>query len=226
MKLFLSLLKAYYYSAKNVILEGTTSEKYVALTFDDGPHPIDDDALLDVLDKHGVKATFFLLGKHMQVHRRKTQEISNRGHEIGNHSFSHNWSVTFPLSQTAIEQEILETNNIIEEITGVRPAYFRPPRLVQGKKVARVLKEQKMQSIIATAFTLDFVRQDDPEAIFEGIKAMIRPGCIIVLHSGHADHGTKEQGRRDGTIIAVDMLLSFLKKNGYEVGTVTALLDR
>ena len=226
MKLFLSLLKAYYYSAKNVILEGTTSEKYVALTFDDGPHPIDDIALLDVLDKHGVKATFFLLGKHMQAYRGNTEEISNRGHEIGNHSFSHNWGVTFPLSQAAIEREILETNNIIEKITGVRPSYFRPPRLVQGKKIARVLKEQKMQSIIASAFTLDFVRQDDPEAIFEGVKAMIQPGSIIVLHSGHADHGAKEQERRDGTIKAVDMLLSFLKKKGYGVGTVTALLDR
>ena len=226
LKFFLNLLKAYYAGSKDVILKGNTSDKFVALTFDDGPHPVDDAALLDVLDKHGVKATFFLLGKHMQAFRRNAEEISKRGHEIGNHSFSHNWSVTFPLSQSAIEQEILETNKIIKEITGISPSYFRPPRLVQGKKIARVLKEHKMQSVIASAFTLDFFRQDDPQAIFKGIKTMIRPGCIIVLHSGHADHGKREQERREGTIKAVDLLLFYLKENGYGVGTVTALLER
>ncbi len=224
--MFLNVLKAYYSSDKDVIFAGNTSENYVALTFDDGPHPVDDHALLDVLDKHGVKATFFLLGKHMEAHPEHTKEISKRGHEIGNHSFSHNWTVTFPVSQTSIKQEILRTNDIIEEITGVRPSYFRPPRLVQGKKIARVLKELEMKSIIASAFTLDFIWQEDPQAIFEGVKAMISPGCIIVLHSGHADHGARKQKRRDGTIVAVDLLLSYLRENGYGVGTVTALLDR
>ena len=225
MKTLLNLLKAYYFFGKNVHYERKITQKFVALTFDDGPHPIDDTELLDILDKHGVKATFFLCGKHVRDLQAETREISRRGHEIGNHSFSHDWSVTIPLSKSSIQREILQTNTLIKQITGKTPLYFRPPRLVQGKKISRVLREQDMISILASAFASDWKMQDDATAIFNDVSQMIRPGRIVVLHSGDAENPARRQERRDGTGKAVDKLLTHLKKEEYKVGTISDLFN-
>ena len=223
---FFYLLKVYYHFGNNVRYEGKSREKVVALTFDDGPHPVDDEGLLDVLDKHEVKATFFLCGKHVKALPYHALEIKKRGHEIGNHSFSHGWSVTLPRSISRVRREIVETNQLIREITGQSPFYFRPPRLVQGKKVARVLRDEGMVSILASAFTRDWKMQDDPDSIFKGVKKMVKEGAIIVLHSGDADHGALQQEPRKGTTAATDQLLSFLKGKGFEIGTVSDLLGK
>ena len=226
MKGFLKLLKAYYHFGDNVRYEGTPKENIVALTFDDGPHPTDDEGLLRVLDDHDVKATFFLCGKHIKALPDQTLKLKEHGHEIGNHSFSHNWGVTFPFSKDTIRREIVETNQLIREITGQIPFYFRPPRLLQGKKVSSVLEQEGMLSILASAFTRDWKMQHDHHGIYKGVIKMVKKGAIIVLHSGDAGHDSNRQETRKGTTAATDQLLSVLKDEGYQIGTVSDLIGK
>ena len=99
-------------------------EKMVALTFDDGPHPGHTDAVLDILEKAGVKATFFVIGKNVELYPAPMERAYALGHEIENHSFDHKTKGKTPES---LKESIAHTSALIEEKIGYRPKFFRPP---------------------------------------------------------------------------------------------------
>ncbi|MCD8241999.1 MAG: polysaccharide deacetylase family protein [Lachnospiraceae bacterium] len=102
-----------------------TETKRIALTFDDGPHPVCTPLMLEVLVRENVPATFFLLGENVELYGDIVKEIAARGHLIGNHTWHHVQITTLPLEEA--RAEILETSELIEELTGQGTEYVRPP---------------------------------------------------------------------------------------------------
>lgn len=101
--------------------------KGVLLTFDDGPHPSDTPAILDLLDRHGVKAVFFVIGDKVRDFPELAREIVARGHELGNHTMTHPQASMWCAGPARTRREIVECQRAIEEATGVTPRWFRAP---------------------------------------------------------------------------------------------------
>ena len=105
--------------------EKRSEPKKIALTFDDGPHPVYTQQMLELLEEEQVPATFFLLGQNVEEHGAVVKEIADRGHLIGNHTYHHVQITTLPQEQAC--EEIQRTNQLIEELTGQETEYVRPP---------------------------------------------------------------------------------------------------
>lgn len=132
----LSALNRYYISAGKSTHEQTSSftvkseiaavdKKFLALTFDDGPHPEYTKKLLDGLKAREVKASFFLIGKNIAGNEALVRQMAEDGHLIGTHCYSHEDLTKVSLPKAC--EDILKTNQMIEDITGQRPEYIRPP---------------------------------------------------------------------------------------------------
>ncbi|MGL4758383.1 MAG: glycosyltransferase [Patescibacteria group bacterium] len=132
------------------------------LTFDDGPHPDATIKILEVLRKENVKAVFFAVGQNVELYPEIARRIVQEGHEIGNHSYSHRKLYTS--SDKIIEDEIKKTNIIIEQVTGVKPRFFRVPftdggkeyRVEQDLRVAKIAQAQGLQISDYDSDTKDF----------------------------------------------------------------------
>ncbi len=159
--------------------EVSTSRAY--LTFDDGPSPHTTPYLLEMLEKAGVKATFFLIGQEAEKYPELVEAIYKGGHSIGNHSYSHSFMPT--LSKKKLEHEVEQVNAIIEEITGERPKIFRPPYGMMDYRAADVLTEREMHPVYWTQAPEDW---DIPGAhrVIRRVLLKLKPGSLIVLHEG------------------------------------------
>lgn len=201
---------------KLVINRVDTNSKIVALTFDDGPELKNTTAVLDVLKKHNVKATFFLMGSKAEKHPMLVKRMAAEGHEIGNHSYSHP-----DFNKKTIEDisdEITKTNEIIYKLTGQKPYLFRPP----GGYLSYALVDYTKENNLTIAY---WTYQQDSKDWRNGVKASriaahivkhIQPGQIIILHDG-CPNGME-------TAKAMDILIPKLHSEGYEFVTMTELI--
>ncbi|MEM7514047.1 MAG: polysaccharide deacetylase family protein [Bacteroidota bacterium] len=211
------------WSLNDVLFYLETDKKIVALTFDDGPNPEATPELLDVLDSLGIKATFFINGKHAVLYPDVLQETAQRGHEIGNHAWTH--QALYHFSEDIPFEEIKETNKLIAEITGTTPSLFRPPFLVQGLGVKKSLAEFSLLSIGARVHGSDWEDQN-PMAIADKVLASMKPGEIIVLHDGDGDAQKDEiQKSRMGTVEAVRIIGEDLLAQGYRFVTISEMIE-
>ena len=126
-------------SSSNVYRCAMTKEKKIALTFDDGPHYKYTDKILDILEKYGVKATFFVIGENAERHPEKVKRIASLGHEIGNHTYSH--PHLKKVSGTELGEEIQKASDVICKLTGKKPVLFRPPEGYCGADIAETAKK-------------------------------------------------------------------------------------
>ncbi|MFL0507536.1 polysaccharide deacetylase family protein [Ureibacillus sp. 179-F W5.1 NHS] len=193
-------------SEKALNKETSTNRKRVALTFDDGPHPKNTEKILKLLDKYDAKATFFMLGNRVDFYPNIVKEIASKGHELGNHTWSHKDLTT--LSNEEIKKEVEQTNKAILDATGEYPTVFRPP---YGAKNAQVDKASGMPATLWSIDTLDW-KSHDPKAILSIVKENVKDGSIILMHDIHAT-----------TVEALEPVLKFLKEQGYECVTVSSL---
>jgi len=166
-----------------VIFRGDPSRREVAITFDDGPFPIYTTLLLDTLARLGIKATFFLVGEQVQHYPYLAQATVRAGHEIGNHTFHHVRLSQLPEQQ--IEDEITRAQEVITEVTGVRPRYFRPPG---GKFAFPVLRAASALGLTTVFWTANSGDYEHPGmAVLEGkILGRVGSGGILLLHEGVA----------------------------------------
>jgi len=163
----------------------------LALTFDDGPNPVWTPRLLDLLATHDVCATFFLVGSRVQAQPALVRQIVAAGHLIGNHSWSHpNLALS---SARHIDEELSRTNQILAQIAGAPPRYFRPPYGARRPEVLRVARRLGMIPVLWNAMTSDW-KNPSVDAIASlltrKIDRLYRQGqaANIVLHDGsHAD---------------------------------------
>lgn len=198
-----------------LVARAQTSEKVVALTFDDGPQPVYTDQVLGVLDELGVKATFFVTGSDLEKHMAEAQQIVAAGHALGNHSFSHQRMIL--VTPAFVRDEIERTDPLIREAGYSGEIYFRPP---YGKKL--VALPYYLSQTKRTTIMWDVEPESDPEVaatsgrISAHILSNVQPGSIILLHVMFASGQPSRDAVRD-TVIG-------LQQAGYRLVTVPELL--
>jgi peptidoglycan-N-acetylglucosamine deacetylase len=209
--------RAYYEARGEVVWEVPGKRKVLAITFDDGPDPVDTPQILDLLEKYQVKATFFVIGskagKYPEILRREMEG----GHEIANHTFTHQF---FNRSSTAekIKKEIEQTQEAIYTITGQKPSLFRPPGGMFNESVLRVARNEGLRTIMWSWHqdTRDWSRPGVGYIVNKVLKN-VHNGDIILLHDYVSG--------KSQTIKALESILPALSKQGYEFVTVSELLS-
>ena len=188
-----------------------TGARAFALTFDDGPHPETTPRLLDVLDRHTARATFFLIGERVAGNESIVARIASEGHEVANHLMRDERSVLLPDDQ--FRRELAEVNVLLSPYGEVR--WFRPG---SGWFTPRMLRHAGMYGLRAVLGTVVAMHDGGPRdaRIARNLLGAIRPGSIAVLHEG-----TDE---RRGVVATTDQVLGELGRRGYAAVTVSDLV--
>ncbi|MCK5808857.1 polysaccharide deacetylase family protein [bacterium] len=152
----------------------------IILSFDDGPHEIYTGKILEILKKHNAKALFFVIGKEAEKHPDILRRITEEGHTIGIHTFSHSPFFGF-FSAKKVHDEIVKTATIIREITGVEPSLFRPPSGITNPPLAKALRRLNLTTIGWTLRSFDTLFSNR-ERLLQRLIAHTEPGNIILLH--------------------------------------------
>ncbi|MCH7755408.1 polysaccharide deacetylase family protein [candidate division KSB1 bacterium] len=158
-------------------------DENIYLTFDDGPDENITPRLLELLSKHKIKATFFVVGQKAERYPEIVLQIHKNGHAIGNHSYTHPHLIF--KSKESIEEEIKRTDEAVFEITGKRPTLFRPPHGQFGFAVLSILKSTNHRMVLWSASSQDYKVKTSTEKIQARMKKYVRPGKIVLMHDGH-----------------------------------------
>lgn len=183
------------------------SENKIAITFDDGPHPVYTEKLLDGLKKRGVKATFFITGKNAETYPKIVKREQDEGHLIGNHTYSH-MQLTAS-NRKKFKEELQKTNVIITGITGQEVSFVRPPFGCWDKSLE---DELNMFPVLWTIDPLDWCR-DDAECITRNVIAKTGDNSIILMHDQY-----------ESSVMAAFQIIDELQKKGYAFVTVEEIL--
>lgn len=181
--------------------------KKIALTFDDGPHPVYTEQMLEVLEEAQVPATFFILGQNIEGHEELVKEIAEKGHLIGNHTFHHVQITGLPTEQAY--EEIAETSELIEELTGKGTEYVRPPFGTWNEGLESNLD---LIPVMWTIDTLDWTTQN-VDSIVNHVVKNAGENDIILMHDSYKS-----------TVQATERIISLLKADGFEFVTVDEVL--
>jgi peptidoglycan/xylan/chitin deacetylase (PgdA/CDA1 family) len=198
----------------NVYFCASTDKKIAALTFDDGPHPVLTDEILDILAEYDVKATFFVIGKNAETYKKQLLRAHSEGHEIGNHTYSH--LTAKDSSKEKLSDELKKTDKIISEITGQRPRLFRPPTGYCNSIAVESAVGLGYKIILWTVDTRDWAHTSAPE-IKKNVSKHIGNGSIILFHDYVSG--------KSSTAEALRALLPELIADGYSFDTVSNMLS-
>lgn len=153
----------------------------VLLTIDDGPDPVDTPVLLDLLDQHGTKAVFFVIGDKVRRFPDLAREIVRRGHQIGNHTMTHPAGTMWCAGSRRTRREIAECSRVIEEVTGIKPRWFRAPAGHRNWFTHPVLREQGLELVGWQRRAFDTLRADVPGVVRQ-LTREVRDGDIVLVH--------------------------------------------
>lgn len=187
------------------------SGKYVAFTFDDGPHPNVTPRILQTLKEYDIRATFFMLGNRVKNYPNIAKQVADNGHEIGNHTYSHP-NLKKSTTQQIIE-EIHSTNEIITLTTGIEPTLFRPPYGNYTNEVLEYAKTNGYSTILWSVDSLDW-KSRNVSSINRMVTQHTTNGSIVLMHDIHA-----------ATADALLQLIQTLQTEGYQFVTVSELLS-
>lgn len=209
------------FTRRGTIYRVKTQAKKVAITFDDGPSPIWTPHILDELKKANIKATFFMIGYHVQMYPEIARRVAREGHTIGNHGYAH--SVILYYTPAEIEEEIKYTEHVIREVTGVTTKIFRPPKAWVRGPLKNKIKEMGYEVVLWSLNSKDWVNFN-ARSMVNFIMCRIRGGDIILFHdSGNVF--SLEGGNRSQTVKAVGLLAQRLKEKGFEIVSLEELVD-
>ncbi|HEX6593517.1 MAG TPA: polysaccharide deacetylase family protein [Bacillota bacterium] len=184
--------------------------KYIALTFDDGPHPQVTPDILNTLKAYDAKATFFMLGNQVEYYPKIVEQVAKNGHEIGSHSNSH--PDLTKLNINSIQLEINKTNQKIVQTIGRSPEIFRPPYGAYNEDVIQSAEKHEYSMILWSVDSQDW-KCRDTTSIHDNVMNNINPGAIVLMHDIHST-----------TAEALPHVLDSLIEEGYEFITVSELL--
>jgi peptidoglycan/xylan/chitin deacetylase (PgdA/CDA1 family) len=187
------------------------SGNYVAMTFDDGPHPQNTPRLLDILRARNVKATFYVIGRSVDLYPQVVRRTVAEGHEIGNHSHTHR--LLSKLSDSELRMEMARCRDAVGRAAGVRMRTMRPPYggLVQRQREL-VYSEFGYPTILWAVDPLDWKRPG-PSVVTSRILSATKAGSIILAHDLHAQ-----------TVDAMPATIDGLLRRGFKFVTVSQLL--
>ncbi len=196
----------------------STTEKVVALSFDDGPNEPFTSQIAAFLRSRSVQATFFQVGRCVERHPEVTLRLVSDGHAIGSHSYSHKfWHC---LSWSRQREDIEKGQQAVASLIGRRPRLFRPPWLFRHPWMLQSLRTQGTQPVSGVFGDLLEVFQPRPEAMAARAVAKVRPGTILIFHDGFDARG----GPRGRTVAAVKLVVDPLLEQGYHFTTIDRLL--
>jgi peptidoglycan/xylan/chitin deacetylase (PgdA/CDA1 family) len=181
--------------------DAAARRKEIALTFDDGPDPDVTPTVLDILDAHHAKASFFVIGDKAAAHPDLIRDIVRRGHSIENHSRRHSSLFGF-FAWTALKSEIGTVQDIVAGITGRPPAFFRSPMGMRNPLLDPVIAQLGLCYITWTRRGFDTVARD-PAVVLRRLVRNLSPGDILLLHD-------RKTGSRRA--IVLDVLPALLDK--------------
>lgn len=195
------------------VYRGASARRSVALTFDDGPSE-STPVLLDILDRFQAKATFFQIGQNAERLPGIARDVSRRGHEIGNHTYSH------PIALVPdIETQISRCQSVLSAIHGKAPRLFRAPYGVRWFGLRNAQRRHGLLGVMWTAIGLDW--KLPPERVVNRLMSGVAPGSIFCLHDG------RELAVQPGvsvTLRSAEELLRRLRDSGYQFETVSEIL--
>jgi peptidoglycan/xylan/chitin deacetylase (PgdA/CDA1 family) len=194
---------------------GPRGSRRIALTFDDGPNPPHTDAILEVLAQHGAKATFFMIGDNVALHRELVARLLAAGHEIGNHSHTHR-KLAF-CGPATIEREVGPAQRALEA-AGARPRWFRAPHGFKSPFLGSILRRHGLRLVAWTRGCWD---TDKPgvDTIVRRTVPRLQGGQILLLHDGQLGCD------RSQTTAALGAILEGCRARGLTPVTLTELLE-
>jgi len=196
-----------------VCVNGDTDRKTVALTFDDAPDENVTSQILDVLKETNVQASFFMIGQTMEdTNTTAVIRAANEGHLVLNHSFSH--PHLSALTPEKITHELNAASERINALTGHYPLLIRPPYGSIDQSVVDTINAQGFTTVLWSLDSLDWAIKEK-DAIIDNVLANIRPGDIVLMHSGQSNHATAE---------ALPLLIDKLRQSGYTFVRVDEML--
>ncbi|MCC6000726.1 MAG: polysaccharide deacetylase family protein [Pararhodobacter sp.] len=188
-----------------------TVQPLVALTFDDGPHPVHTPVLLDILAQYRARATFYVIGSLVRRYPEIVQRMVAEGHELGNHTWAH--PTLSRLGNAQFMREIDRTQQVIYETVGHVPVTMRPPYGAITQRQSRMLAaERNLPTVIWSVDPQDW-RRPGSSVVAQRMVAGARPGAIILAHDIHAP-----------TVRAVPAALEGLQARGLRSVTLSGLL--
>ena len=187
---------------------GPADRRVVALTFDDGPNEPHTSQLADHLDREGIPATFFQVGRAVQRYPEVTTRLASAGHVIGLHGHTHDFT-RYLRSRTLAED--LEQGMAAFAQLGIRPALYRPPWLLRIPALRGLLQYHGLHVVSGEFCHPLEVAQPSPERIARLAVRVTRPGSIIIFHDGRDGKG----GDRTATVDAVKVVVDRLRDKGY-----------
>jgi len=190
----------------------------VALTFDDGPEPRSTRAVLDLLEAHGQRGTFFVIGRRAEPARELLVEIVRRGHAVANHSFEHSHATPF-LAPRTLAADLERAEALLAGVRGAPGRWFRAPVGIVSPRVAAAARLAGLELVSWTASAKDGTRRATVASGLRRLVRALRPGAILVLHDG-AERGDREPIAP----VLLEALLVEMKARGLRSVTLDELL--
>lgn len=196
------------YFSRPKLVKLLTHDKKILLTFDDGPHPRTTPKILEILKKRNLKAIFFVLGLQAEKYPHLVKQIHEAGHEIGNHTYNHKNMAQ--LSEEQIRYQLEKTNQLIENATGERPRFLRPPYGALNKQVLRICQSSNMNIMLWTIDPKDWQNKNEAMILGNldrqlGLNGSFRGGAVL-LHDIYPS-----------TVRALEPFLDKLAINEYQI---------
>ena len=199
---------AFALSTPTVGIKTDQTKKYIALTFDDGPHPLYTERILDILEEKKVPATFFVVGFRAEVHPKTILRMKELNCEIGNHTYGHKHLKRISAQDALFEMK--KCGDIIFNITGEYPKIYRPPFGEIGKELE---KKIDMTKILWTIDSSDWRIKHGKSKVVNNVVSKANENAIILLHDFY-----------EATVEALPEIIDKLQEDGYEFITISELL--
>lgn len=187
----------------------------VLLTFDDGPNPLTSPAILSILDKHNVKAIFFVIGKQAELYPEMIKEIHDKGHTLGNHSYSHHNLLPF-FFRKSITRDFDKCSDVIKEIIGKKPLLIRPPFGVTSPRYYSMLQKTNYTSMGWSIRSLDTIARDSAILLSQLLQKIRKTkGEILLLHD-----------TLEVTVAMLPNLITQLRERGTNIVSPEEILEK
>jgi peptidoglycan/xylan/chitin deacetylase (PgdA/CDA1 family) len=196
---------------------GRTDNSSIALTFDDGPSD-DTERVLDALDRFGVRAAFFMIGRQVERYPAIARRVVAAGHEVGNHSYSHPIYLYRGARETY--RQLARTQDIIADATGVRPRWSRPPFGIRTPAYFAAARRLSLRTVQWTVAGFDWKKKRTAARISARVVDRLAPGSIVLLHDGDSARRT---GRAE-TVAALPGIITGAGDRGLGVAPLADLL--
>ena len=202
--------------ADGVIANNSAASKKIAITFDDGPHPVHTEKILDILKKYNVKATFFIIGANAEKLPDIVKRTFDEGHELGNHTYNHVF--VNRVSDEKLREEIAAMDKVIFDITGTRPIVFRPPGGAYNDKKVEIISETGHKCILWSWWqdTRDW-SCPPVDKVVHTVVSNLHDGDIVLFHDFNSGNTP--------TVEALEIIIPDLISKNYEFVSVSELIS-